>query len=92
MIITNEFIFFSYNKQILLYCLQTTSNVKLSNISFRRIKGTSASPVAVQLFCSPNNPCAGVELADIDLGGGTSECANVNPTISGVYTPSKCAA
>ena len=66
-------------------------------MSFKNIRGTSATPVAVKLVCSKSIPCEGVEVADINLtysgnrGPIVSECANVMPTITGVQNPQICA-
>ncbi|TXG75187.1 hypothetical protein ES332_1Z008000v1 [Gossypium tomentosum] len=43
------------------------SKVKLSNISFKNIHGTSARPEAVKIICSATLPCENVELADIEI-------------------------
>ncbi|KAJ4839196.1 hypothetical protein Tsubulata_023145 [Turnera subulata] len=44
---------------------QSQSQVKISDVHFKNIKGTSASNVAVTLLCSSTAPCEGVELLDI---------------------------
>ncbi|KAF7850248.1 hypothetical protein BT93_L5704 [Corymbia citriodora subsp. variegata] len=73
------------------------SQVKISKVSFKKIRGTSKSQVAVKLACSQSVPCAEVEIADIDLayqgpeGPATSECSNVKPLISGIQNPPACA-
>ncbi|ONI18235.1 hypothetical protein PRUPE_3G203900 [Prunus persica] len=73
------------------------SKVKISNVSFKNIKGTCTDPVAVKLACSPGLPCENVELSDIDLkytgdkGPITSVCSNVKPTITRVAQPLACA-
>ncbi|XP_041999614.1 exopolygalacturonase clone GBGE184-like [Salvia splendens] len=43
------------------------SSVKISDVHFRRIKGTTISEIAVLLNCSKKVPCSNIELADIDL-------------------------
>ncbi|KAJ0079433.1 hypothetical protein Patl1_24271 [Pistacia atlantica] len=71
------------------------SRVKLSNISFKKIRGTSATPIAMKLACSSGTPCEGVEVADIQLkyigkGPAKSECSNIRPKSSGVMDPPAC--
>ncbi|KAG6436717.1 hypothetical protein SASPL_101619 [Salvia splendens] len=43
------------------------SNVKISDVHFRRIKGTTTSEIPIMFNCSTTNPCENTELADIDL-------------------------
>ncbi|KAJ0027692.1 hypothetical protein Pint_36050 [Pistacia integerrima] len=72
------------------------SRVKINNVSFKNIRGTSATPVAVKLACSSGVPCDGVELANIDLkyigkeGHISSECSNVKPKVIGVQSALAC--
>ncbi|PPS15515.1 hypothetical protein GOBAR_AA05063 [Gossypium barbadense] len=71
------------------------SKVKLSNISFKNIRGTSALPEAVKFICSGYSPCQNVELADIDIKHtgakpATSQCLNVKPITSGKLNPIPC--
>ena len=72
------------------------SNVKLSDVHFRNIRGTSATGVAVALHCSEAAPCEGVELADINLttakgGAISSVCEHAKATFRGKQSPAACA-
>uniref|UniRef100_A0A7N2R1H2 Polygalacturonase n=1 Tax=Quercus lobata TaxID=97700 RepID=A0A7N2R1H2_QUELO len=75
---------------------QSPSKVKISNVSFKKIRGTSSTKEALNLICSKSVPCQQVVLSDIDLaykgGGGstTSTCTNVQPAISGKLNPPAC--
>lgn len=72
------------------------SNVKIRDITFSGIKGTSNTEVAVKLACSEKVPCANVILQDIALqptGGCTkvsSECAHVQGGVKGTIKPDPC--
>ncbi|XP_019197955.1 PREDICTED: exopolygalacturonase-like [Ipomoea nil] len=72
------------------------SKVKISDVSFKDIKGTSATKVAVKLLCSPGVPCEKVEMSGVNLeyhgtnGSAISECCNVKPTLSGKNVPPIC--
>ncbi|XXG57457.1 hypothetical protein AAC387_Pa03g4604 [Persea americana] len=72
------------------------SRVKISDISFTNIRGTSSSPVAVTLHCSRGIPCQNVKLHDIHLdytagaSAAKSTCLNVKATYSGTQIPPPC--
>ncbi|CAN1221707.1 unnamed protein product [Linum grandiflorum] len=70
------------------------SKVKISNVGFKNIKGTSKNPEAVFLNCSQLIPCDNIQLTDIDLtypkGVAKSKCFNVKPIVSGVCNPPAC--
>lgn len=77
---------------------QVPSKVQISDVRFKNIKGSSSSPVAVNLECSQSAPCRNVELSDIDIiySGDkndplTSKCFNVKPRITRVTKPLACA-
>ncbi|KAF7003761.1 hypothetical protein CFC21_019049 [Triticum aestivum] len=70
------------------------SGVTLKDITFKNIKGTSSTPVAVRLRCGV--PCQGVVLQDVDLkymgeGGSSSKCENAMATYVGYQHPEPCA-
>jgi galacturan 1,4-alpha-galacturonidase len=51
------------------------SLVQISDVTFRHIKGTSKTKVAVQVLCSSKRPCTGVRLVDISLTCGSQPCS-----------------
>jgi len=74
---------------------ESPSKVKISNVSFKDIRGTSSTQEAVKFICSKSVPCQQVVVADIDLtykegGSTTSTCVNVQPTTSGKQNPPAC--
>nr|POE76517.1 exopolygalacturonase [Quercus suber] len=75
---------------------ESPSIVKISNVSFKKIRGTSSIKEAVNLICSKSVTCQQVVLSDIDLaykegrGSTTSTCANVQPAVSGKQKPPAC--
>ncbi|KAJ9560710.1 hypothetical protein OSB04_005870 [Centaurea solstitialis] len=75
------------------------SKVKISNVCFKKIRGTSATNVAVKMDCSQGLPCENVEVSDIHLtyngarGGGAgaiSECSYVKPKVMAKNIPPAC--
>ncbi|KAL6200557.1 hypothetical protein ACLB2K_030338 [Fragaria x ananassa] len=73
------------------------SEVQIRNVRFKSIRGSSATPIAVNLACSPSVPCQDVELEDVDLtyngdkGLLSSQCINVRPRITRVAKALACA-
>ncbi|XP_074378126.1 exopolygalacturonase-like [Apium graveolens] len=71
------------------------SHVKVSDVKFIGVQGTSATPVAVKLDCSSEIPCEEITLdtINISLGSGgdaTSSCSNVKVQYNGPQSPSPC--
>ncbi|KAL6639947.1 hypothetical protein ACP70R_022257 [Stipagrostis hirtigluma subsp. patula] len=69
------------------------SGVTIKDVTFRSIKGTATTPVAVMLRCGV--PCQGLVLQDIDLkfkGQGTtsSKCENAKAKYVGYMFPKPC--
>ena len=48
--------------------------MQISDVTFRRIEGTSSGPLAVRLLCSEERPCTGVRLDGINLTCGDVPC------------------
>ncbi|KAL2336108.1 hypothetical protein Fmac_010554 [Flemingia macrophylla] len=48
-------------------CPGQISGIKISQITYSNIKGSSATSEAVTFDCSPSNPCQGIKLQDINL-------------------------
>ncbi|XP_010277789.1 PREDICTED: polygalacturonase-like [Nelumbo nucifera] len=70
------------------------SGVKISQVTYQNIRGTSATQVAVNFVCSSSNPCTGIRLQDVKLtyrnGAALSSCANASGTAGGVTVPGSC--
>ncbi|CAH9083344.1 unnamed protein product [Cuscuta epithymum] len=75
-------------------CPRQDSGVKISDITYEKIKGTSASEVAVKFECSKVNPCEGIRLKDVKLGfkdkHARASCAYVAGKAFGPIEPSSC--
>nr|XP_010913888.1 exopolygalacturonase [Elaeis guineensis] len=77
-------------------CMSSASSkVKISDIHFRNITGTSKTPVAVTLKCSQRVPCEKVSLQDVDLtftgqNSTSATCLNVKADYSGTQNPPPC--
>ncbi|XP_050233635.1 probable polygalacturonase At1g80170 [Mercurialis annua] len=65
--VSNPIIIDQYYCDSRLPCANQTSAVKVANISFTNIKGTSATEQAVLFACSDYSPCQGLHLEDIWL-------------------------
>ncbi|XP_019054791.1 PREDICTED: exopolygalacturonase-like [Nelumbo nucifera] len=75
------------------------SRVKISDVHFKNIRGTSASKVAVNIACSEQLPCEDVQLFDIDLKYNSTKpddlaplalCSNAQPDFGGTQMPAPC--
>ncbi|KAI5415717.1 exopolygalacturonase [Lathyrus oleraceus] len=75
-------------------CQKKPSLVRIADIHFANVRGTTASPIAVDLRCSKQFPCMGVTIRDIDLKFGaapsTARCVNVKPVYGGLLNPPAC--
>nr|XP_004309009.2 PREDICTED: polygalacturonase-like [Fragaria vesca subsp. vesca] len=75
-------------------CPNQSSGVKISQVTYKNIQGTSATAEAVTFDCSPSNPCRRIKLQDIKLTYlnkvATSSCNNIDGTSTGVLMPQSC--
>ncbi|XP_022153738.1 exopolygalacturonase clone GBGE184-like, partial [Momordica charantia] len=76
------------------------SQVKISEVNYKNIRGTTISVVPVSLQCSAKVPCEGVKLEEIDMSFVGSEkkkaafgnsCLNAKITTVGKQIPPACA-
>ncbi|KAJ4828436.1 hypothetical protein Tsubulata_049363 [Turnera subulata] len=93
--VSNPIIIDQYYCDSTLPCANQTSAVKVENISFVRIRGTSATEEAIIFSCSDDLPCEGLYLEDIHLvshtGGITSSfCWQAYGSVQGVVYPPPC--
>ncbi|CAN6454252.1 unnamed protein product [Victoria cruziana] len=73
----------------------TPSRVKISDVKFSNIRGTSTGPVAVNLQCSAGYPCENINIQEINVnygggGGSASTCSHVKAIYSGKQVPAPC--
>ncbi|CDP19167.1 unnamed protein product [Coffea canephora] len=78
-------------------CPHQSSGVKVSQVIYRNIKGTSATQQAVKFDCSSSNPCSGITLQDIKLTylnrfykPTVAYCSNAIGRQSGAVFPKSC--
>ncbi|KAL4591736.1 hypothetical protein LXL04_004707 [Taraxacum kok-saghyz] len=75
-------------------CPNQVSGVKISNVVYEDIHGTSATRVAVKFDCSRGKPCTDIRLKDVDLKYGgqpaVSSCAYAAGSAHGILRPTSC--
>ncbi|KAL2248810.1 UNVERIFIED_CONTAM: Polygalacturonase [Sesamum indicum] len=76
------------------YCPTQGSGVKISDITYQDVRGTSATEVAVKFDCSKSNPCTGITLDKVNLTcrdkPAIASCAYAGGTASGDVEPNSC--
>ncbi|XP_038897077.1 probable polygalacturonase At1g80170 [Benincasa hispida] len=93
--VSNPIIIDQYYCDSNLPCANQTSAVKIEDISFIHIKGTTATTEAIKFACSDTLPCVGLFLEDILLLSNiseisTSSCWQAHGSISGPVYPPPC--
>ncbi|CAI0421676.1 unnamed protein product [Linum tenue] len=75
-------------------CPGQASGVKVSDVTYQDVHGSSRTEVAVKFACSKSNPCTGIRLDGVKLTyenqAADSSCQNADGTASGVVQPSSC--
>ncbi|XP_060171405.1 polygalacturonase-like [Lycium barbarum] len=75
-------------------CPHQGSGVKISDVTYQDIHGTSAIEVAVKIDCSKTNPCTGITLEDVKLsykdGSAKASCVNAGGRTSGFEELTGC--
>ncbi|RWW80911.1 hypothetical protein BHE74_00010731 [Ensete ventricosum] len=75
-------------------CPGQSSGIRISQVKYKNIRGTSATPLAVTFDCSPGNPCSGIIMQDIKLSyhsqRAQSSCKYANGVASGLNVPPSC--
>ncbi|XP_057486044.1 exopolygalacturonase-like [Actinidia eriantha] len=72
------------------------SKVKISNVVYQNIVGTTSKPAAVNLMCSKVAPCDNLHFNNINLrltgaGSLSSTCTNAKASYTGLQFPRPCA-
>lgn len=75
-------------------CPGQSSGVKISQVTYSNIHGSSATQVAVKFDCSLSNACSGIVLQNINLNYLNNQaqtyCKNVHGSTSGSVIPPSC--
>ncbi|KAL6275072.1 hypothetical protein ACE6H2_025764 [Prunus campanulata] len=75
-------------------CPGQVSGVKISDVIYEDIHGTSATQVAVKFDCSSKYPCSGIKLEDVKLTyknqAAEASCKYAAGTAAGTVQPTSC--
>lgn len=70
------------------------SGIKINDVIYSGIMGTSATKVAIKMDCSEQVPCTGIRMQAINLTyygeAAETSCTNVSGKQLGLVTPSGC--
>ncbi|XP_017618939.1 polygalacturonase-like [Gossypium arboreum] len=77
-----------------LNCPNQVSGIKIKDIVYEGIRGTSSTQVAIKFDCSPKNPCTGIRLQNVNLSYlnklAQSSCSNVRGKALNLVRPESC--
>ncbi|PIA47669.1 hypothetical protein AQUCO_01400345v1 [Aquilegia coerulea] len=75
-------------------CPSQESGIKISQVTYRNIQGSSASQVAMKFDCSRTNPCTDIKLQTVKLTyqntAAKSTCLNAKGASTGSVLPQSC--
>ncbi|KAJ7961817.1 Polygalacturonase-like [Quillaja saponaria] len=75
-------------------CPGLVSGVKVSNVIYQDVHGSSATQVAVKFDCSPKFPCSGIRLENVKLTyknqPAHASCNHAGGTVAGLVQPDNC--
>lgn len=79
-------------------CNNQPSRIRIHDITFSDIRGTSSSLIAINFVCSSSTPCQDIKLIDVKLNPGKdvngqalqSSCKNAQGSTSGDVAPVSC--
>ncbi|KAK1270005.1 hypothetical protein QJS04_geneDACA006170 [Acorus gramineus] len=75
-------------------CPDQYSRVKISEVTYNDVRGSSTMPVVVNFDYSPTRPCSGIGLHDIQLtcnnGPARAFCKHAGGSIAGDVVPPSC--
>ncbi|KMT15563.1 hypothetical protein BVRB_3g059140 [Beta vulgaris subsp. vulgaris] len=75
-------------------CPGQASGVRINDVTYKDIRGSSATPIAVNFDCSSKNHCSGIKMEDINLTynnkSASSSCTNTAGSTFGVVQPKSC--
>ncbi|XP_012455520.1 polygalacturonase [Gossypium raimondii] len=75
-------------------CPGQVSGIKIKDIVYEDIRGTSSTPIAIEFDCSSKNPCTGIRLQNVNLTylnkTTQSFCSNVVGKVFDLVRPNSC--
>lgn len=86
--------YFFYLTKVIVVGMGQASGIKISDVTYQNIHGTSATKVAVKFDCSPTNPCNRIKLEHVKLSYmnqiAQATCNNVGGIATGLVQPTSC--
>ncbi|EOY19569.1 Glycoside hydrolase [Theobroma cacao] len=77
-----------------LNCPGQVSGIKIRDIVYKNIRGTSSTPIAIKFDCSAKQPCTGIRLQNVNLTylekAAQSSCSNVVGKAFDLVRPNSC--